>query len=180
MDVSRTDAAGEGLVSLSRSVSRNESRRAARTQPPHRRLSPNAATAQPKPNQKPTRRAGQPREPPPNRPAPNPARADSPRKRQPSSCFHAEFVAVWAKREKGVDDAPKMRSEATIRREAAQTEGRAHERLCREVAARSRAGRLAHVTEQRGRYLGVAVEERNGQRPGDAPEPPIGWQAGGG
>ena len=56
-----------------------------------------------------------------------------------------------AKSEKGVDDAPKMRSEATIRREAAQTEGRAHERLCREVAARSRVGRLAHSDEQRPR-----------------------------
>ena len=27
--------------------------------------------------------------------------------------------------------------------------------------------------------LGVAVEEQNGQRPEDAPAPPIGWQAGG-
>ena len=31
-----------------------------------------------------------------------------------------------------------------------------------------------------GEDLGVAVEERNGQRTGDAPEPPIGWQARGG
>ena len=30
-----------------------------------------------------------------------------------------------------------------------------------------------------GDNLGVAVEEQNGQRPGDALEPPIGWQAGG-
>ena len=30
-----------------------------------------------------------------------------------------------------------------------------------------------------GDNLGVAVEEQNGQRPGDASEPPIGWQAGG-
>ena len=30
-----------------------------------------------------------------------------------------------------------------------------------------------------GDNLGVVVEEQNGQRPGDAPEPPIGWQAGG-
>ena len=30
-----------------------------------------------------------------------------------------------------------------------------------------------------GDNLGVAVEGQNGQRPGDAPEPPIGWQAGG-
>ena len=30
-----------------------------------------------------------------------------------------------------------------------------------------------------GDNLGVAVEEQNGQRTGDAPEPPIGWQAGG-
>ncbi len=34
--------------------------------------------------------------------------------------------------------APKMRSEATIRREVAQANSRAHERLCREVAARHR------------------------------------------
>ena len=34
-------------------------------------------------------------------------------------------------------------------------------------------GRLAHTDEQRGRCLGVAVEERDGQRPGDAPEPPM-------
>ena len=27
--------------------------------------------------------------------------------------------------------------------------------------------------------LGVAVEEQNGQRPGDAPAPPMGWQASG-
>ena len=37
------------------------------------------------------------------------------------------------------ENAPEMRSEATIRREAAQTEGRAHERQRREVAARRRA-----------------------------------------
>ena len=30
-----------------------------------------------------------------------------------------------------------------------------------------------------GDNLGVAVEGQNGQRPGDAPAPPIGWQAGG-
>ena len=30
-----------------------------------------------------------------------------------------------------------------------------------------------------GDNLGVAVEEQDGQRTGDAPEPPIGWQAGG-
>ena len=30
-----------------------------------------------------------------------------------------------------------------------------------------------------GDNLGVAVEGRNGQRPGDAPRTPIGWQAGG-
>ena len=30
-----------------------------------------------------------------------------------------------------------------------------------------------------GDNLGVAVEEQNGQRTGVAPEPPIGWQAGG-
>ena len=30
-----------------------------------------------------------------------------------------------------------------------------------------------------GEDLGVAVERQNGQRPGDALEPPIGWQAGG-
>ena len=30
-----------------------------------------------------------------------------------------------------------------------------------------------------GDNLGVAVEGQNGQRPGDAPEPPMGWQADG-
>ena len=30
-----------------------------------------------------------------------------------------------------------------------------------------------------GDNLGVAVEGQNGQRPGDVPEPQIGWQAGG-
>ena len=39
-----------------------------------------------------------------------------------------------------------------------------------------RAGRLAPPLNS---DLGVAVERQNGQRPGDAPEPPIGWQAGG-
>ena len=44
------------------------------------------------------------------------------------------------------ENAPEMRSEATIRREAAQTEGRAHERQRREVAARRRARRRPRRT----------------------------------
>ena len=54
MDFSRADAAGVGLFSLSRSFARMENQRAARTQPPLRRLSLNAATARPKQNQNPT------------------------------------------------------------------------------------------------------------------------------
>ena len=53
MDFSRADAAGVGLFSLSRSFARMENQRAARTQPPLRRLSLNAATAQGQPEKPP-------------------------------------------------------------------------------------------------------------------------------